>query len=142
MSPDSAVNLALSLGATNNYGIDPSLPWIKTNVVYALTRDYKTDKGARDGIATILADRYPNNPAVLKAIPVVQQIYRDNFFPEMKAKWSSYPDNIGHMIWNGCFRCHDGNHKTENGKRTIKANDCNTCHTILAQGSGKQLLEL
>ena len=46
------------------------------------------------------------------------------------------------MIWTGCFRCHDGNHKTNDGKQTIKANDCNTCHTILAQGSGKDLLEL
>jgi len=142
MSPDSAVNLALSLGATNSYGIDSTLPWIKTNAVFALTRNYKTDTEARDGIATALAERYPNNPSILKAIPVVQQIYKDNFFPEMKAEWSDYPDNIGHMIWPGCFRCHDGNHKTEDGKRTIKANDCNACHTILAQGSGAELLQL
>ena len=27
-------------------------------------------------------------------------------------------------------------HKTEDRKITIKANDCNTCHTILAQGAG------
>jgi nitrate/TMAO reductase-like tetraheme cytochrome c subunit len=71
----------------------------------------------------------------------VQQIYRDNFFPEMKANWSVYPDNIGHMIWPGCFRCHDGNHKTDAGK-TIKANDCNACHTILAQGSGADLQQM
>ena len=35
----------------------------------------------------------------------------------MKANWSVYPDNLGHMIWPGCFRCHDGNHKAEDGKR-------------------------
>ncbi len=40
--------------------------------------------------------------------------------------------------WPGCFRCHDGLHKAADG-RTIKANDCNACHTILAQGSGKDL---
>ena len=46
------------------------------------------------------------------------------------------------MIWPGCFRCHDGLHKTEDGKRTIKANDCNACHTILAQGAGAELDQL
>jgi nitrate/TMAO reductase-like tetraheme cytochrome c subunit len=137
MSPDSAINLALSLRE-----IDPAMPWIKTNAVYVLTRHYQTDEKARDGIATLLAERYPNDPRIRQAIPVVQQIYRDNFFPEMKADWSVYPDNIGHMIWPGCFRCHDGKHKSEDGTRTIKANDCNACHTILAQGGGDELLQL
>jgi hypothetical protein len=60
----------------------------------------------------------------------------------MNADWSKYPDNVGHMIWPGCFRCHDGLHKTEDKKLTIKADDCNSCHTILAQGSGNELLQL
>jgi nitrate/TMAO reductase-like tetraheme cytochrome c subunit len=135
-SPDSAVNLALALRE-----IDPGLPWIKTNAVYVLTRKYQNDQEAREGIATALADRYPNDPRVRQAIPVVQKIYQDNFFPEMKANWSVYPDNIGHLLWPGCFRCHDGRHKAEDG-RTIKANDCNACHVILAQGSGDQLQQL
>jgi nitrate/TMAO reductase-like tetraheme cytochrome c subunit len=135
-SPDSAINLALSLQE-----IDPGLPWIKTNAVYALTRKYQTEEEAREGIATFLAERYPGDSRIRQAIPVVQQIYRDNFFPEMKASWSQYPDNIGHMIWPGCFRCHDGKHRSEDG-RVVKANDCNACHTILAQGSGPELLRL
>jgi hypothetical protein len=60
----------------------------------------------------------------------------------MKVDWSKYPDNIGHMIWPGCFRCHDGLHKSTDGLRTIKADDCNSCHTILAQGSGPDLLKM
>jgi nitrate/TMAO reductase-like tetraheme cytochrome c subunit len=136
MSPDSAVNIALSLRE-----IDSAMPWIKTNSVYVLTRKYQTGTEAREGIATFLAGRYPDDPRIRQAIPVVQQIYRDNFFPEMKASWSVYPDNIGHMIWPGCFRCHDGKHKSEDG-RIVKANDCNACHTILAQGSGAELLQL
>jgi len=136
MSPDAAVNVALSLRE-----IDPDLPWIKTNAVYVLTRKYQTGEEAREGIATLLAERYPNDPRVRQAIPVVQKIYQDNFFPEMKAQWSVYPDNIGHMLWPGCFRCHDGNHKADDG-RVVKANDCNACHTILAQGSGDELLQL
>ena len=76
------------------------------------------------------------------AIEATQKIYQDNFFPEMKADWRTYPDNIGHKDWPGCFRCHDGLHQTADGKRTIKANDCNACHTILAQGSGPHLQQI
>jgi hypothetical protein len=57
----------------------------------------------------------------------------------MKAQWDKYPDNIGHMIWPGCFRCHDGKHTASDNKGSIKASDCNTCHTILAQGSGEEM---
>jgi hypothetical protein len=60
----------------------------------------------------------------------------------MKASWKSYPDNIGHKDWLGCFRCHDGEHKTADGTKVIKANDCNSCHTILTQGSGAELDQL
>jgi nitrate/TMAO reductase-like tetraheme cytochrome c subunit len=137
LSPDAAVNEALA-----QKKIDASMPWIKTNAVYALTRNYKTDEEARDGIATMLTQRYPNDPRVHEAIPAVQAIYTNNFFPVMKASWSTYPDDVGHMIWPGCFRCHDGDHKSPDGQRAIKANDCNACHTILAQGAGEQLLQL
>ena len=135
--PADAINLAIALGQ-----IDHSLPYIKTNAVYALTRPYQTEKEARDGIATLLANRYPDDGRIRQAIPVVQRIYADNFFPVMKANWSVYPDNIGHRQWPGCFRCHDGKHKAEDGKRVIKADDCDACHTILAQGQGTELQQL
>ncbi len=133
-TPNGAVNLAMALGK-----IDRTLPWIKTNALYALTRPYTNQTQAVQGIATILSNRYRENPRIRPVIDYVQQIYRANFFPEMKASWSVYPDNIGHKDWPGCFRCHDGQHKTPDGKRAIKANDCNACHTILAQGNGPDL---
>jgi nitrate/TMAO reductase-like tetraheme cytochrome c subunit len=134
---DSAVNLAMAL--TN---LDRSLPFLKTNTLYALTRPYTNAIQAREGIATFLSGQYPNDPRLPGAIAATQKIYQDNFFPEMKADWRTYPDDIGHKDWPGCFRCHDGNHKTPDGKRTIKANDCNACHTILAQGRGDELNKL
>jgi len=137
LSPERAVNQAMALGR-----IDPTMLWIKTNAMFVLTQPYKTDEEASNSIAQLLSARYPNDARVKGAIASVQQIYADNFFPEMKASWASYPDNVGHMIWPGCFRCHDGQHKTEDRKITIKANDCNTCHTILAQGAGAELDQL
>jgi len=142
-TPNSAVNLAIYLNK-----IDPSLPYIKTNALYALTRHYTNESQALRGIATTLAEKYPadkyadRQENVRGAISTVQEIYTNNFFAEMKANWQLYPDNLGHKDWPGCFRCHDGAHKTPDGKRAIKASDCTTCHTILAQGSGDELNKL
>jgi nitrate/TMAO reductase-like tetraheme cytochrome c subunit len=136
-TPNSAVNLAMFLGK-----IDRGLPFIKSNALYVLTRSYTNEAKALESIATTLFQQYPNDPRIRPAIGAVQQIYTNNFFPGMKASWKTYPDNIGHKDWPGCFRCHDGLHKTADGKRSIKANDCNACHTILAQGSGEELDKL
>ena len=135
-SPNDAVNLAISLGR-----IDRNMAWIKSNAVYALTRKYTNETQALQGIATLLSDRYRGDARVQTVIGTVQEIYTNNFFAEMNASWDKYPNNIGHKDWMGCFRCHDGKHKTSDG-RAIKADDCNACHTILAQGSGAELNSL
>jgi len=134
LSPEQAVNQAMALGR-----IDPALPWIKTNAVFVLTRPYRTGDEAKAGIAAALAANYPGAARLGDVTAALQQIYADNFFPEMKADWRAYPDNVGHMIWPGCFRCHDGQHQTEDKRRAIPANDCNDCHTLLAQGTGAEL---
>ena len=136
-TPNTAVNLAMFLGK-----IDRGLPLVKSNALHVLTQSYTNDTQALQTIATTLSHRYPNDPRIRSAIGAVQEIYTNNFFPEMKASWKTYPDNIGHKDWPGCFRCHDGLHKTADGKRSIKANDCNACHTILTQGSGTELDQL
>ena len=48
----------------------------------------------------------------------------------MKVTWGTYPSNLGHMDSPGCFRCHDGDHVSADG-RSIP-NDCSTCHDLLA----------
>ena len=53
-----------------------------------------------------------------------------NVFPEMKLTWGTHPNNIGHEDFPGCFRCHDGKHKTAAGK--VISDDCSACHQILA----------
>ncbi len=133
-SPESAVNLAMSLS-----NIDISLPYIKTNAVGVLCRPYTNQTEGLEGIATTLSERFPKDPRIRGTIAAVQDIYTNNFFPEMKASWRDYPDNIGHKDFPGCFRCHDGKHISSAGRDMIKANDCNACHLILAQGSGAQL---
>jgi hypothetical protein len=43
-------------------------------------------------------------------------------------QFGTYASNIGHIDFPGCFRCHDGNHKTQDGKEI--GQDCDTCHTV------------
>lgn len=137
-APNDAVDLAMSAGL-----IDPSIPWIKSNVVAALIAPYETEAEALTGIVSYLKEKYPEgNPAVQKAVAAAQDIFKKNIFPEMKADWRAYPDHSGHKQWAGCFRCHDGSHKTADGAKTIAASSCNSCHTILAQGSGEDMLKL
>lgn len=135
-APNDAVDVAISTGR-----IDPAIPWIKSNVVATLIAPYATEEEALGKIASSLRTAYPNEGRVEPAITAAQTIFKKNFFPEMKADWRAYPNNIGHKEWSGCFRCHDGTHKSADA-RSIKASDCNSCHTILAQGSGEQLQQL
>jgi hypothetical protein len=48
----------------------------------------------------------------------------------MRINWGTYPNNIGHTHFPGCFRCHDDQHAAEDGKRISQ--DCNSCHNLLA----------
>ena len=65
---------------------------------------------------------------IVQAVIAVQQLYGRNVFPEMKVQFGSQPNNIGHVDFPGCFRCHDDNHKSKDG-RTI-GQDCETCHSL------------
>ncbi|TAN39148.1 MAG: hypothetical protein EPN23_00015 [Verrucomicrobia bacterium] len=107
-----------------------------------LTRSYATAEEARQKIATVLHAKYESDSRSPKLIDSVQEIYRDNFSPEMKTDWKTHSNNLGHKEFLGYFRCHDGEHKTADGRQGIKANDCSACHVILAQGRGEQLLKL
>ena len=41
-----------------------------------------------------------------------------------------YPNNLGHDDFLGCFRCHDGKHKSSDGR--VITDDCSACHQVLA----------
>jgi nitrate/TMAO reductase-like tetraheme cytochrome c subunit len=133
-SPNDAVDASLSIGR-----IDSKLPWVKSNSVILLAERYTTEDEALQKIAGGVRAKYPDAPGVEGLVRELQTIYSQNFFPEMKADWRAYPENIGHKDWPGCFRCHDGKHTSLDGKKKIPASDCASCHTILAQGNGPEL---
>jgi len=135
-APTVSVNRALHDGA-----IDRDLPFIKREAVNALAEEYESreegEAAIRAAIESFYQKKYPEiaqekKQSIEDSITALLVIYRDNFFPKMKASWKSYPDHGGHMNFEGCFRCHDGLHKSDNGK--VITNSCTTCHAILGQG--------
>ena len=132
-----AVEQAMFAGA-----IPTTLPNIKRVAVQAMTQEaIATTEGAPAKIAEFIRGKY-TDPAqaadVPKAVSGVQQVFATTIFPERKADWRHYPDNIGHKNWAGCFRCHGETHKTADGAKP-RASDCTSCHTIVAQGTGAEL---
>jgi hypothetical protein len=101
--PAPAVDAALESGE-----LDRSIPYAKRDGVLALT----------------------GKKPIEQAPPVVKRIYARNIFPHMMVSWGTYPNNIGHDQFPGCFRCHDDNHKSDSGKAIPQ--DCSTCHDLLA----------
>ena len=136
--PDQAVDQALLARR-----LDVSLPFLKQQAVAALTGKYDTTDAATQGIAQAIGGFYESKyPEVAKtrqleirnAIDEVQQIFRRTTFPEMKLNWQTHPNNLGHFYFNGCFRCHDGQHVSPEGK--VVSKDCDTCHTVTGQEEG------
>jgi nitrate/TMAO reductase-like tetraheme cytochrome c subunit len=137
-TPNDSVDFAMSIGR-----IDRSIPWVKSNAVAVLMEEYTSEPEALANIAGYLREQYPSRPGVEGLVREVQTIYQNNFFPEMKVDWRAYPVHSGHKEWAGCYRCHDGKHiATDDSKRRIPASDCESCHTIIAQGNEAELLQI
>lgn len=143
-SPMHAVNKAMS-----SETISLDLPKIKLVSVQALSQEYAGTEQAMLGIEAFVQDYYKENYpeeaenqeySLAKSVAGLQEIYRQTIFPEMKAKWSAYPDNIGHRDWPGCFRCHNENMVSEKGNAIFTT--CNKCHLILAQGENIERIEV
>ena len=133
--PERAVDTAMGLGR-----ISPTLPFIKKKAIELLKAKYSSNAEASRVIPATLARFYQQTyPAIASqragdiasASSEVASIYNRNVFPDLKVTWGTYPNNLGHTDFPGCFRCHDGSHSTSDKKMTI-TQDCNTCHEPLA----------
>ena len=135
-SPNRSLDIALAAGR-----IDSRLPYIKRTGVKLLAAKYPSVDSAlaaiESGVTQFYREGYPElasrrADAITTAVTTLQAIYQRNDFPRMRAWWSVYPENNQHWIFKGCFRCHGGQHESQDG--VVVSHDCTTCHTILAQG--------
>jgi hypothetical protein len=128
-SPERSVDAVIGAGL-----ISKSIPFIRREAVKALRVNYATQAEAMPAIERAIRQGVrPGLPktdeqALTQAVAVTQEIYRRNIFPSMKVGWGTYNNQIGHITSQGCFRCHDENHKTKDGVTLNQ--DCESCHAI------------
>ncbi len=143
---DKSVNLSMSLER-----IDETLPYIKSIAVDVLEETYTTKEIGLDSIEISINSFYKKNypevynqkgKNIFEAIQEIRKIYNRNYFPSMKVSWREFPNHISHLYDSGCFRCHDGEHFTDDGEMIRR--DCNLCHTIIAQTTteGEELVSM
>jgi hypothetical protein len=131
-TPDKAVNRVLASGE-----MPRTLPFIKREAAAALKETYPSETAAVDAIAVRLREFYRTQQSAVymgrrqeveRAVSATQTLYRRNIFPSMNITWGTYANNIGHMDFPGCFRCHDAGHTAKDGKVIPQA--CDLCHSI------------
>ena len=133
--PEEEVDTALLDGR-----IDRTLPFIRREAVKALKATYATREEAqekiRQAVQGFYSASYPDlaktrAQAIDAAVISAQGIYNSNVWPSMKITWGAYPSLLGHTVATGCFRCHNDEHKTADGRKISQ--DCALCHSVLAQ---------
>ena len=138
------MNLEISRGA-----ISRDLPFVRSIGLGLLNADYETSEQALNsievGMEGFYADRYPDRAAELAtkiatATEALQRVYENNFFPEYNTDYRARVNNLSHFVNDGCFRCHNSELQSETGA-TISA-DCESCHSIVAQGPTDDLSSL
>ncbi len=123
--PEAAVDKAIMGGE-----IAHSLPFVKKNAMALLKAAYSSQAAATQAIEAAFRTQYAGRPEAQTAAAAVSAIYVRNVFPDLKVTWGTYPNNLGHTDFPGCFRCHDGEHSTKD-KKSI-GQDCAACHEMLA----------
>jgi nitrate/TMAO reductase-like tetraheme cytochrome c subunit len=140
VTAEDALNRAMAEGA-----VSPDLPWVHKEGLQLLKANYASEAEASTQIPLQLAAFYrtqntdvlASKSALIKSAgDELVTLYSQNVFPYMKVAWGTHPNNIGHMAYPGCFRCHDGDHTTKDGKASI-TQDCAACHNLLAVDEAK-----
>jgi nitrate/TMAO reductase-like tetraheme cytochrome c subunit len=144
--PERALDEAMAAGHIN-----AKLPFVKREALALIKAQYQDrDRAASaidQGLTGFYRSKYPevyrtSRTELQLAIAETQQVYSRNVFPSMNVTWGSYPNNLGHQDFPGCFRCHDGSHKAADGR--VISQDCDSCHNMLAmeEANPKVLQEL
>jgi hypothetical protein len=126
-TPARAIDAAIERGA-----IPRDLPFARREALAAVTGSHPSRDAAMTSIAGALTAFYAARPGtdealVRRAISGTQAVWSRNVFPAMKVTWGTYPNHLGHVDTQGCFRCHD-DRKAADGA-TI-AQECELCHSL------------
>jgi len=138
--PDVALDQAFFAGK-----LDKTLPFLKRETAAVISQKYRTEAEALNAISSRLDNFYKqyypdiyskNQDSIKRSIGETQRIFQTYFFPEMNTDWQTHPNNIGHLYSQGCFRCHDGDHVSSDGR--VIRNDCDICHTVIYDSAARE----
>jgi nitrate/TMAO reductase-like tetraheme cytochrome c subunit/mono/diheme cytochrome c family protein len=129
--PADQVDAALARGF-----MDKTIPDIRAKGIEVLSVPYTSQQEGLNGIYGLFnyyQAYYPeyyaaNQPAVQNAVSYLQTMYIDSVNIDQLSDWNTHPNNVGHLYFAGCFRCHDGKHM--DSKQQAVRLECNLCHTI------------
>jgi hypothetical protein len=135
-NPRTGVDSALTAGT-----MDKTLPYLKRESMRILYGTYDSVEAAdaeADKLPTFYQLNYPDvatakTDQINAAVAEIKVLYRLTATPEMKVSAKTYPNNLGHLDFPGCFRCHDGGHYKIVGGQVTKEvipTTCDTCHTF------------
>jgi len=127
-SPERAVDRALAAGR-----VPRDVPFVRREMVAALKAGAAA--GSADAAVAALRHAYstttlrPATPADLdRVVDVTRALHDGHVFPAMRITWGTYRNELGHTDTPGCFRCHDEELATSDGRAIPQ--DCEMCHRI------------
>jgi nitrate/TMAO reductase-like tetraheme cytochrome c subunit len=133
--PAEVVDFGLLSGEINR-----EVPGIREDSLAAITKEYQTREEAQASMVDHLISlqtlrggeeqisKYSDD--IRAAGEYILKGWLGNVWPELNLQWGTYLGHLGHQYYDdygfGCFRCHDEEHESENGK--VISMDCDTCH--------------
>ena len=112
--------------------IPRGLPFIRREAVAAVSETYASREAGLAAIerrlGAFLRGRSVAEADVTRAVTGTQAVWSRNVFPDMRVTWGTYANHLGHVDTPGCFRCHDDEHKSADGR--VISQECDLCHAI------------
>lgn len=137
--PETVVDAAFASGELNS-----GMPYIKQYILGLFDSPVQSRREASEIVAQAYEkyaeaypdalEQYPAESEQTKAFIEQRQefltdlLVSSDFVEAEDVTWRSFPDNLGHKNFPGCFRCHSGRLQDANGT-PIPVN-CSTCHSL------------
>jgi len=138
-NPEEEIDEALADGRLSS-----SLPYVKARTVELLEQEFDTEDEARELVQQAWEKYQADFPDLEEKNPeawhearefleerqefMTNLMVRSRFVDAEDVSWRSFPDNNGHKLDPGCFRCHGGRLQTAEG--TPITVNCTNCHSI------------